>query len=1231
VCVIPESLGPVLEGDREPGQDGDADSFGEVWSYVCHPWPANLASREEALRDGYFPLTATSFQVIKALETEAKPVLVVFLSAEASGLESADDESHRAVANLRSALIHNGHRVIQWRPRWRGGRLDQARQLDTDKPVFSVAGESTESNSLDCIKAFLLRDEVGLSHPQARRHPFKFLDCYDVPDHPVLVGRERWIRRIRESLTQENDSPGAANARCLHLVGPSGVGKSSLLRAGVVGELFYRAVAEHPYVVATPSELVPTQRDHAGLLGPASEAIDESEEQQRGWRGLDRFARRCRNAVLALVAEGEEAGETVSSPGALVDATAFARELSDLIAQKLGDDARLIVALDQVEELLEDSARPGGEQRWQPFLAFFDAMLTDPRFVLLTAENTARPGAEQGGGEVKADIDFLARVRSRRDALPVGSPEAIDDDPATFVRQIFAKCGLAIDDALVCDMEERVRGFVSEDDGWRHLALPSVSLTLSRLEANYRRNIAPIKSLFPDKDSDPCRITYDDVDNVEIKLADRIDAVGDHATAGVEIDRFCPETIKQQRQRALRHVLLPLVALWSSFRGDEWPYVARRRVAALPVNDVQAPQLFKYLFDYGLISQAAHGDQPLYSLAHESVVSGWHKARAELEAALDDLSLAKRLLERVHAAIEEGVLPPMPTDRPLFTWIAECRGPRTSLLAQVPEADRERMARLFVAWLPLLAPEREDDIDGSPDAQLWAVLVGAIEEAMSQETTPQWLDRDRVAVTAQAAGRSRRGLDPPEAGDTKALNAAAYYGDQATMVLMIEHLAVRPSEEDPQTGDFPLLVASHAGQLNLVWYLLEAGALPDQVNAQSGDFPLFCAVEAGHAAVVECLLEAGASPDQSHSERGYRPLSLAARKGLANIAGQLLAAGASADQYDSESGKFPLQSAAESGHAVVIRQLVEAGAPVSAVDNSSGRFPLLGAASNGHTAAVEELLAVGASAEQTNPESGRSPLIWAAEKGHTSVVDSLLRAGASPEQENPQNEEFALLCAAQSGHAEVAEQLLAEGAAPDKENMETGAFPLFVAVHNGHEAVAAKLLAAGADADELHLDSGTYPITVAAYKGYAGIAERLLAAGASPDNNGSNGLVCPLLIAARRGHAGVVNRLLLAGANPDPVYEDDELFPLLVAGQNGYPAVVQELLEAGASVNRIDEESGTSPLVMAALEGAYEVAVSLLEAGAEVEPPPGSPGAMSAAQTQGHQDIVELLKQNNAG
>ncbi|MFC9437720.1 TIR domain-containing protein [Nocardia sp. NPDC057030] len=153
------------------------------------------------------------------------------------------------------------------------------------------------------------------------RSPYPGLDAFDIGRHRVFFGRAREAAEIAELLRK----PATRDEPAIQLViGPSGCGKSSLVRAGVIPR-----IAGEP--LWSPLEPIVPGTDPVGALA-------RSLATARGRAGLDR--------------ETPFQRERLTGNG-FRDA---ANEL--LFAEQAGADRKLLLVIDQFEELLRRTAAP---------------------------------------------------------------------------------------------------------------------------------------------------------------------------------------------------------------------------------------------------------------------------------------------------------------------------------------------------------------------------------------------------------------------------------------------------------------------------------------------------------------------------------------------------------------------------------------------------------------------------------------------------------------------------------------------------------------------------------------------------------------------------------------------------------------------------------------------------------------------------------------------------------
>jgi DNA-binding SARP family transcriptional activator/WD40 repeat protein len=226
--------------------------------------------------------------------------------------------------------------------------------------------------------------------------PFKGLACFDRADAEYFCGRERLVSDLVARL---------AESTLVGILGPSGIGKSSLLRAGVLPALC------------------------AGVL-PGS----------AGWRQV-------------LLRPGEHPGVEL---GRALDG-----ELGEVFAQ-LAPDARLVVAVDQLEELFTLCER---EEERAAFLEQLVAVTRDPERRALVV--------------VSLRADFYGRLASypRFAQLLSGSHVLVGamdrEELACAIEQPAARAGLEVEHRLVDALVSELAG----EPG----SLPLLSTTLLEL------------------------------------------------------------------------------------------------------------------------------------------------------------------------------------------------------------------------------------------------------------------------------------------------------------------------------------------------------------------------------------------------------------------------------------------------------------------------------------------------------------------------------------------------------------------------------------------------------------------------------------------------------------------------------------------------------------------------------------------------------------------------------
>ncbi|TFB03946.1 Ankyrin-3 [Trichoderma ghanense] len=450
-------------------------------------------------------------------------------------------------------------------------------------------------------------------------------------------------------------------------------------------------------------------------------------------------------------------------------------------------------------------------------------------------------------------------------------------------------------------------------------------------------------------------------------------------------------------------------------------------------------------------------------------------------------------------------------------------------------------------------------------------LVGIIEARDEADTR-------RGVLEAASKGQSEvvlalaKGLDMDESALMDVIKAAAAYGDEDTMLNMLDRIiSLNPK---PDTSTWPPLLIHRAAWLGLERFadrILDLG-FPTEVETEwtavTKATPLSQAARNNHAGVVRTLLKHNANVETRH--RWDRTV-------IHHVAGQ--------------------------GHSEIAKILVEEGKIDIEIKDEDGFTTLYFGCIWGHHDVVKLLLDMGADPhmgiKMDDPPEKWSPLVAAIDDGYEKCVRLLLDKGANPNLPGPSTNGTALRYAAVKGHLNICQMLIDSGADPNSPLIEP---PILTQIITDYEASERQmevfdfLLEHNADVNAKDA-SGTPVLIHACTKGQKmEFTQRLLDHGADVNLLDSQNQSA-LYMATCDSEDELAKLLVEKGANVNEVSADN-LTPLYYAVPD--PDTVRILLEKGADPNR-SNKGGFSCLMYAAWFNHSESAELLLEHGAEIE------------------------------
>ena len=320
--------------------------------------------------------------------------------------------------------------------------------------------------------------------------------------------------------------------------------------------------------------------------------------------------------------------------------------------------------------------------------------------------------------------------------------------------------------------------------------------------------------------------------------------------------------------------------------------------------------------------------------------------------------------ESIYALVQNGA-------DPNFS-VASRRGP----LALACSAGKQGIVE---ALLKLRADPNQTDQDGNTPLHILAQL-GAEFSGRNRKGKSKVIGATRalLASGANVNARNKLGQTPIE------IAVAHEFFDQVDLLVKFG------ANVDFNVGPTPMFhwVVTH-GLTDSTQRILQSFGTPD-LRDQSGQTPLMVASAAGQLEIMDQLLGANSNV-RLKDNSGQSAIHHAAANNQPNAISKLLSAGAEINAQDN-SGQSALHLSAWSGATSASRQLLRSGADPNLKSNS-GYTPLFGAAWQGHPAVVRQLGSANANLD-TMDDDGWTALQKAAYRGHSEVVKILLAKGA---------------------------------------------------------------------------------------------------------------------------------------------------------------------------------------------------------------------------------------------
>lgn len=413
----------------------------------------------------------------------------------------------------------------------------------------------------------------------------KGLDAYLMQDRAHFRGRRDWVRQVIGRLTSASEAASAGGPDvALLITGVSGMGKSSCLQAGLLGELqrlHFRLDAVDRIWLANLSV-----RDMVAAADPLKALCDAI----------------CASG-LALANSGEDLAALLRGTATEARAAKFCRIIAAALSTSSGkgQHTRLLVAIDQLEEIVDQTDADGTlPAEWMLPLDLVLAAV-DARLVwlvgTLSSERRDRFRAALG-----------PRLDRFQAPLPVRNPENIEE----IVAGSLASVGLKAEPELMTAILREARAFLDEAraaDGEDSPVLPLLSMLLTKLVRDHKSRSAGLSRHLDREQGGSNLLTYE-AHKDKLGFATVIEDLAEATWAEAAKDAA-----------ALSLDFSRLMAALVGMRRDEDSFIPELRLARVTARRLSGcAQLARSLRSARVLTGSR---QDGYRLAHAAILRHW--------------------------------------------------------------------------------------------------------------------------------------------------------------------------------------------------------------------------------------------------------------------------------------------------------------------------------------------------------------------------------------------------------------------------------------------------------------------------------------------------------------------------------------------------------------------------------------------------------------------------------
>jgi WD40 repeat protein len=572
-----------------------------LWSRLGTLLPQQTAVREYRGIDGRAPLTGTEWEFEEALQaarSQGAPDLLVYRSLAPASFNIRNPQNREEQLRQLESLERFWARHFVDKGLFLGAYTTFGSNAE-----FAVALESHLRKLIERRISALAISQGETAAPVWAQAPFRGLEAYDFEHAPIFFGQDEALSKAMLQLTANAEG----GAPFLLVLGASGSGKSSVVKAGIVPKLFVpRRIAGMAFlrrVVFRPSDV----REGEDLFDALARRLTTQSDDEGGLPELIGPGQ----SIAALAAHLRNASAAPAYPiaTALGQLTVAARQSGRMLDYEI---AKLALVVDQLEELFTDERVLAAER-----IGFVDLLIGLVKSGLVWVVATMRKDFWHRADETP-ELVRLAEGSGRLELLPPAPSQL-----SQIIRRPAEASGIKyeIDHTTSVPLNEVISEEVAREPG----ALPLLSYLLDQL---YQRDILEAHG------NTLTYATYESLGRLEGAIATQAEAVLARCAA--------------EDRAVLGSVLFSLVQMGKADGNIERAIARRVPLSTFPPNTPQRRLVEALLNPKArlLVSDSEKGGHPTVRVAHEALISRWSQARDFVQANAEALKIRYRVEER---------------------------------------------------------------------------------------------------------------------------------------------------------------------------------------------------------------------------------------------------------------------------------------------------------------------------------------------------------------------------------------------------------------------------------------------------------------------------------------------------------------------------------------------------------------------------------------------------------